>query len=168
MGLAIYRYKELPRENSNEETIIKILTPPYTKFEVECKESEASKSRIKIGKIFAQVVNRGRNDGGIDIKVAVRKINFVIQCKNWKKCISPSVVREMEGVLTRQPESTIGVIVGPSICHYSEATKELATTSKFSIKLLSEDNIIFRLKIYAAVTLRRPKVKLIAIRHVTT
>ncbi|CAI2201258.1 4884_t:CDS:1, partial [Funneliformis geosporum] len=53
-------------------------------------------------------------------------------------------------VLTRQPESTIGVIVGPSMGRYSETTKELAATSKLSIKLLGEDNIIYRLKIYAA------------------
>ncbi|CAI2193366.1 7699_t:CDS:2, partial [Funneliformis geosporum] len=65
----------------------------------------------------------------------------------------PSVVREMEEVLTRQPDSTIGVIVGPSMGRYSEATKELAATSKFSIELLGEDNIINMLKIVAAVTI---------------
>ncbi|CAI2177904.1 3499_t:CDS:2, partial [Funneliformis geosporum] len=73
----------------------------------------------------------------------------------WNVCFRrlvygcPAVVREMEGVLTRQ-QQTIGVIVGPSMSCYSEATRELAATSKFSIKLLGEDNIILRLKIYAA------------------
>ncbi|CAI2185805.1 5607_t:CDS:2, partial [Funneliformis geosporum] len=56
-------------------------------------------------------------------------------------------------VLTRQPDSTIGVIVGPSMGHYSEATKELTATSKFTIKLLGEDNIINNLRIIAAVIL---------------
>ncbi|CAI2186046.1 2456_t:CDS:2, partial [Funneliformis geosporum] len=55
-------------------------------------------------------------------------------------------------VLTRQPDSTIGVIVGPSMGHYSEATKELTATSKFTIKLLGEDNIINNLRIIAAET----------------
>ncbi|CAG8485013.1 11281_t:CDS:2, partial [Ambispora gerdemannii] len=50
-------------------------------------------------------------DGGIDIKGEVAVIPFVTQCKNHEEKVGVDVVREFEGVLVRESQNTIGILV---------------------------------------------------------
>ncbi|CAI2187204.1 11331_t:CDS:2, partial [Funneliformis geosporum] len=91
-------------------------------------------------------------DGGIDIKVEVDGTDFIIQSNNWKRKLYPSIVREMDGVLTRQKKGTVGVIVTPNVNRFTIGTEETANTSIFKIILTDTRNFINNLKEVAAVT----------------
>ncbi|CAI2189591.1 14417_t:CDS:2, partial [Funneliformis geosporum] len=89
-------------------------------------------------------------DEGIDIKVKVDGTDFVIQSKNWKRKLYPSIVREMDGVLTRQRKGTVGVIVAPNVNRFTRGTEETANTSIFKIILTDTRNFTNNLKEVAA------------------
>ncbi|CAI2201141.1 10459_t:CDS:2, partial [Funneliformis geosporum] len=78
---------------------------------------------------------------GVDIRGKVAGIKFMIQCKNWKLRIGRSVVYELEGVLTRQPIGTIGVVVSPFKNKFSPGALEAVRTSVYDIILTDKDNI---------------------------
>ncbi|CAI2189511.1 16610_t:CDS:2 [Funneliformis geosporum] len=90
----------------------------------------------------------GPNDRGIDIKVEVDGTNFVIHSKHWRNMIYPAIVREMDGVLVRQPPGTVGVIVAPDMNRYSSGTKKTARTSPFQIILTTRTNLIRDLRVF--------------------
>ncbi|CAG8436126.1 10655_t:CDS:2 [Funneliformis caledonium] len=56
----------------------------------------------------------GPGDGGIDVSGVVAGIAYVIQCKNWACKIGRKVVDEFFGVVYRQKNNPIGIIVAPS------------------------------------------------------
>ncbi|KAI8903546.1 hypothetical protein EDD86DRAFT_214679 [Gorgonomyces haynaldii] len=55
----------------------------------------------------------GPNDGGVDLRsrltVDDKTLDFLFQCKNYSKPVGPSVIRELEGVLSHSTTS-VGVI----------------------------------------------------------
>ncbi|CAG8658466.1 339_t:CDS:2 [Funneliformis caledonium] len=82
----------------------------------------------------------GPGDGGIDVIGRIVDTPFIIQCKNWHRNIGPSVVREIEGVLTRYP-NTIAVIVASSKNNFYPAAIETAKSSVFNIILTDPTSI---------------------------
>ncbi|CAI2190432.1 13945_t:CDS:2, partial [Funneliformis geosporum] len=72
--------------------------------------------------------NGHEEGGGIDIKVEIDGTNFVIQSKNWKRKLYPAIVREMDGMLTRQKKGTVGVIVAPNVNRFTRGMEETANT----------------------------------------
>ncbi|CAI2187122.1 4686_t:CDS:2 [Funneliformis geosporum] len=84
----------------------------------------------------------GSGDGGVDIIGVVVGIPFVIQCKNWTKHkIGPSVIRELEGALTRQTRGTIGVVVGHSKYRFTPGAIDTARTSIYDIILTDKKDL---------------------------
>ncbi|CAI2199950.1 7515_t:CDS:1, partial [Funneliformis geosporum] len=62
----------------------------------------------------------------------------------------PAIVREMDGVLVRQPPGTIGVIVAPDINRFTAETRETARTSPFKIILTTRRLLVRELRVAAA------------------
>ncbi|CAI2196195.1 6043_t:CDS:1, partial [Funneliformis geosporum] len=62
----------------------------------------------------------------------------------------PAIVREMDGVLTRQKKGTVGVIEAPNVNRFTRGMEETANTSIFKIILTDIGNFINRLKEVAA------------------
>ncbi|CAG8687890.1 2750_t:CDS:2, partial [Acaulospora colombiana] len=74
-------------------------------------------------------------DGGVDIIGNFLRIPFVIQCKNQRRGIGPSVVRELEGVLTKYHEDTIGILMVPTKNKFNDGAVERARASEYILIL---------------------------------
>ncbi|CAG8687681.1 233_t:CDS:10 [Funneliformis caledonium] len=94
----------------------------------------------------------GRGDGGVDIRGRIAGIPYVIQCKNWRH---PDTIRNLEGVLTRQPSGTIGVVVAPLKGRFTPGVIETSRTSVYDIILTDKANICKDLIDIVAVCLSR-------------
>ncbi|RHZ89284.1 hypothetical protein Glove_16g83 [Diversispora epigaea] len=76
-------------------------------------------------------ITGGPGDKGIDIKGMKKGVKFIIECKNWRtKNIDRSIINQIEGVLSRQSNGTIGIVTAPSINRYTPGAKETARTTK--------------------------------------
>ncbi|CAI2179646.1 2858_t:CDS:10 [Funneliformis geosporum] len=85
---------------------------------------------VKLRKVGIECMHTGgRGDGGIDIRGRIAGIPYVIQCKNWRRKIYPDTIRSLEGVLTRQPNGTIGVVVAPLKGKFTSGVIETSRTS---------------------------------------
>ncbi|QDU05709.1 Restriction endonuclease [Gimesia chilikensis] len=74
----------------------------------------------RLGFAVEHVAASRRGDNGVDVYatkgVDLEAVHWIIQCKCWnpKRKVSPSVVRELAGTLTRYPSGTRGMIVTTS------------------------------------------------------
>ncbi|RHZ87011.1 hypothetical protein Glove_41g45 [Diversispora epigaea] len=76
-------------------------------------------------------ITGGPGDKGIDIKGMKKGVKFIIECKNWRtKNIDRSIINQIEGVLSRQSNGTIGIVAAPSMNRYTPRAKETARTTK--------------------------------------
>ncbi|RHZ82972.1 hypothetical protein Glove_102g65 [Diversispora epigaea] len=79
----------------------------------------------------------GPGNKGIDIKGMKKGIKFIIECKNWRtKNIDRSIINQIEGVLSRQSNGTIGIVVAPSMNKYMPGVKKTAKTSIYNVILV--------------------------------
>ncbi|CAG8656202.1 824_t:CDS:2, partial [Ambispora gerdemannii] len=74
---------------------------------------------------FYFIVYSRPGDKGIDVRGVIARIPFVIQCR--------PVVYELETVVRRQGEDTIGVLVAPSIESFTPGAIEAAETAVYII-----------------------------------
>ncbi|OLY85467.1 hypothetical protein AYI68_g337 [Smittium mucronatum] len=66
-------------------------------------------------------------------------IHLIGQCKNYSSAIGPSVVREFEGVMSRQNiDDTVGVLNSPF--GFSRKAIEAAMSSKYPLSLMTIKN----------------------------
>ena len=98
-------------------------------------ERDVNNVMVKLGfQVHHKAADR-HGDGGVDILATKGTdadfdlINWVIQCKCWKptRKVTPSVVRELLGVLTGYPHGTRGMIVTTS--SFSSGARENAEAS---------------------------------------
>jgi hypothetical protein len=82
----------------------------------------------------------GPSDKGIDLRGKYKGNDLVIQCKNWNKKhrIGRAIVMELEGVLTREPKGTSGIVVGHQ---FALSATETVRTSKFNIILTNPSDL---------------------------
>ncbi|RHZ45698.1 hypothetical protein Glove_661g31 [Diversispora epigaea] len=79
----------------------------------------------------------GPGDKGINIKGMKKGVKFIIECKNWRtKNIDCSIINQIEGVLSRQSNGTIGIVAAPSMNRYTLGAKETARTSIYNVILV--------------------------------
>ncbi|CAJ0641959.1 10383_t:CDS:2, partial [Entrophospora sp. SA101] len=83
----------------------------------------------------------GPGDGGVDITGNFVRIPIIIQCKDQRRGIGPAVVRELEGVLTKCHEDTIGIVVVPAKNKFNDGAVERAGTSKCNIILTDKRDL---------------------------
>ncbi|RHZ67217.1 hypothetical protein Glove_302g5 [Diversispora epigaea] len=106
---------------------------------------------IKIEKLLTDVnikceITGGPSNKGIDIKKMKKSIKFIIECKNWRtKNIDCSIINQIEGVLNRQSNGTIGIIMVPSMNKYTPGAKETARMSIYNIIFVDMNNIVIKL-----------------------
>lgn len=85
---------------------------------------------------------RGSADGGVDIEAAIEgKERAIIQCKNYKHPVGPSVVRDLYGVVVHS-QATSGMLVCTST--FTDAAKEFAKGK--SIRLVDGEKLLRLLK----------------------
>ncbi|RHZ74385.1 hypothetical protein Glove_225g44 [Diversispora epigaea] len=115
-----------------------------TKFQQE-KISPVQKGKnfeMKIEKLLTDAnikceITGGPGDKGIDIKGMKKGVKFIIECKNWRtKNIDRSIINQIEGVLSRQSNGTIGIVAAPSMNRYTPGAKETARTSIYNVILV--------------------------------
>jgi hypothetical protein len=91
---------------------------------------------------------------------------LIIQCKDHERLIGkylvirlimiiklliifklgPNYVRELEGVMTRCVDNSIGILVVPSVNGFSFEAKKRSRTSKYKIILTSEEDLCSEIK----------------------
>ncbi|OMJ29110.1 hypothetical protein AYI69_g1391 [Smittium culicis] len=87
--------------------------------------------------------NGGANDLGIDFSgfwkldpLSNNNIYLVGQCKNYSSTLGPAIIREFEGVMSRQNENdTVGILSCPN--GFSAKAIETAMSSKYPLSLLT-------------------------------
>ncbi|RHZ81943.1 hypothetical protein Glove_116g11 [Diversispora epigaea] len=78
----------------------------------------------------------GPGDKEIDIKGMKKGVKFIIECKNWRtKNIDHSIINQIERVLSRQSNGTIGIVAAPSMNRYTPGAKKTARTSIYNVIL---------------------------------
>ncbi|RHZ77823.1 hypothetical protein Glove_172g14 [Diversispora epigaea] len=115
-----------------------------TKFQQE-ENSSVQKGKnfeIKIEKLLIDAnikceITGGPSDKEINIKGMKKGVKFIIECKNWRtKNIDCSIINQIERVLSRQSNGTIGIIATSSINKYTPGVKEIARTSIYNVILV--------------------------------
>lgn len=85
---------------------------------------------------------RGSADGGVDIEAAIEgKERAIIQCKNYKHPVGPSVVRDLYGVVVHS-RATSGILVCTST--FTDAAEEFAKEKP--IRLVDGEKLLILLK----------------------
>ena len=83
-------------------------------------EKDVKRLMETLGFNVEHVAASGRGDMGVDVFATkgtdLDAVHWVIQCKCWKlnRKISPSVIRELAGTMTRYPQGTRGMVVTTS------------------------------------------------------
>ncbi|CAJ0745202.1 20837_t:CDS:2, partial [Entrophospora sp. SA101] len=103
-------------------------------------ELEISRILRRVG-IECYRIRPGPGDGGVDITGNFVRIPIIIQCKDQRRGIGPAVVRELEGVLTKCHEDTIGIVVVPAKNKFNDGAVERAGTSKCNIILTDKRDL---------------------------
>lgn len=85
---------------------------------------------------YSSQVTRGSGDGGVDIYLSKDGIRYAVQCKNHKKPIGPSAVRDLYGAMTHG-QITRGIFISSG--GYTTGAKEFAHNK---IELLDIHDVI--------------------------
>ncbi|RHZ88911.1 hypothetical protein Glove_20g7 [Diversispora epigaea] len=106
-----------------------------TKFQQE-ENSPVQKGKnfeMKIEKLLTDAnikceITGGPGDKGIDIKGMKKGVKFIIEYR--------SIINQIEGILSRQSNGTIGIVAAPSMNRYTPGAKETARTSIYNVILV--------------------------------
>ncbi|HYV34760.1 MAG TPA: restriction endonuclease [Gemmataceae bacterium] len=84
-------------------------------------------------------------DGGVDVYASkgddLEEVNWVIQCKCWRRKVGPSVVQNLIGALADYPAGTRGMIVTTSM--FTRQANEKA--DKHNIRLMDGTEFLERI-----------------------
>jgi hypothetical protein len=89
-----------------------------------------------------------RGDAGIDLRGRWKPVSvpIVIQCKNYAtgSNLGPSVVRELEAVLDKEPVGTVGILATPRLNYTAGLVGSLHSSRRPLFWTMIDDERIFR------------------------